>query len=792
MRPLLFPLLLCFPLFALTQVQISGSTQTEGEALPFAEVMLLDMEGDLIKGDLSDAEGQFSLTTATGDYQLKISYLGYEDHQQILLLEQSVELGPIQMMEADNRLGEVTVRAQRRLIERQPDRLVFNVENSIAAKGGDALSALELAPGIRIQQDEISLIGRGGVGVMLNNRPLNLEGEELVALLRSLSADDLQKIEVISNPPAEYEAAGNAGLINIVMKKGRNNSWKNSTVVSNNLNNYNFSSINHTFLYQRNRLSLAASGNLVVGGNQETEWLDVFFPAGEWRMRMDGRSQRDSRSGRLSVDYELSPRFSLGGQLQATAGRPDYEGVAQTEVFNANAELDSLLINDMFSDRAANSYAYNVHFTLELDTMGRSMSMDADYFDYENDLLQRSTVNTFSPDKEFIGINLANENHSLQEVDNYSLKLDFTHPLGTTNWSYGGKLSFIETANDLAVFDRASGSLTLDPLQSNVFEYRENTQALYLNMARSLNDQLDMKVGLRFESTQTEGFSPTLGSQVNRRYQQLFPTFYLSYRPSESNQYTISYGRRINRPGFRNLNPFRVYVNSNAYSEGNPFLQPSFTDNIELSHTLNGWLTSNLFFNYTSDGYGTYFSSEEGTEIQAVLRDNFYEKTGIGLGEIVSLEPLPGWSSQSELYLFYSNSNFKPGFPGLPQNGWLLYLASSNTIKVGENSRVQLNLWYNSRHRSELFEVGAMYGLNVGFNQQFFNNKLQLSVMAQDIFNTGFLNSARSVVNGIVSDYGQNYSSRHLRFSLTYSFGNDDIQVRQRNFGNEEERGRSN
>ncbi len=781
------------PFLCFSQIEITGKVVNQTASIPYANVILTAQNGQIVNGTITDDNGSFNLTAAQGSYTIVISFMGFADWKKEIELTDTINLGTITLTDTTTGLDEVVIKTTKKVIERKPDRLIFNVENSIAASGGDALDALRIAPGINIQNNAITMIGRGESRVMIDGRVLQLSGEELVDYLNSIAADDVKKIEIITNPPAKYEAAGNGGLINIVFKKGVRNSWKNTTTLAHNQNTYSFTTLRNNFFYNKNKLRFSVSANTTRGSNREIENINVFYTNGPWLLNLDNKSDKNNTSGQLSLDYDITDNIIIGAQYLGNYSTPNFDTQSITQIFNAENQLDSLFVNKGLYDRDVNSHLYNLHGIATLDTLDRKISFDLDYFDYNNSLIQDNRVNTELPNGEFIGINLATQNFSEQRIDNFSAKVDVEHPFKAVNLSYGGKLSLIKTINDLQNFDTVTGIPVFDTISSNEFEYTENIQALYINGAKNIGEKWKLQLGLRVENTNTKGFSKTLNQTNTNTYLKLFPTVYVSFQKNENNTFSLNYGKRINRPSFRNLNPFRVYANTNTFSEGNPFLQPSFTDSFEFNHTYKDWLTTNAFLNIITDGYGTIFSADVETEVQATIRENYFKNYTAGIGEMVSLNVFSWWKSQNQIYLIGNKNVFDDTIiDAIPQNGFQLYASTNNTFTLSKTTKLQVNYRYSSPNKSRLFDIAETYSLDIALKQNMFKNKLQLSLAVNDIFDKASFSRLASVVNTIETVYSQNYSTRFARLSISYNFGNNKIKSKRRGFGNDEERNRSN
>jgi len=784
--------LIFLPLFLSAQFKLTGSVKSETDTIAWANVVLLSEDEKIITGGITDENGSFTLNAKSGTYNLVVSFLGYEDFKKEVSLQQNLDLGEIILEEAANALDEVVVSYTKKLIEQKPDRIVFNIENNIAAVGGNALDALKIAPGLRVDDNGISMLGKGTSQVMINGRIFPLTGAELVGYLNSISADDIKKIEVITNPPAKYEASGNGGLINIVLKKGVQNSWKNTTSAIQNINTYSFLTLRNSLLYNKNKWNVSFSLDRTDGSLRGIEDFQVFYPESTWDINIMTKDNQDAFSGRLLLDYDVTDKTTIGMQYLGNNRQPDIHDKSISRIFNSANTLDSLLINNGNSQQDVNSHLVNVHSITELDTLGRKLSFDMDYFNYDSSQERNFRTESFSPNMEFLNVNAAAITTSNQSIENFTFKGDMEHPLDFLNLSYGFLVSSTKSKSEIENFNTDSGAPQLDVNTSNIFSYMENNQAVYVNGSKKINDKWSLQLGLRAENTQTEGFSENLNQTNKNDYLKIFPTAYVSYNRNENNTMSLSYGKRIKRPSYRNLNPFRVYISSNTFSEGNPFLQPSFTDVFEFKHTYKSKLTTNIFYNRTIDASGIIFTSNIEDQTQIVTRENFYNQNSYGIGESYLFNTVNWLQSQNSFNLVNIQTKFIKPINAMPQNGFSYSLSSNNTITLNEATKLQLDMRYDSFAKSDLFTIGETWSVDLGLSRSFFNKSLQASVFVKDIFNTSSLNNLASTVNGVRQVYGQNRNNRFIRVSLSYSFGNQKVNVKERGFGNDEERRRTN
>ena len=784
---------LILPLFCLAQstLQLKGKVAGETMPLEWADVSLLNAEGKIIDGTTTKQDGSFELNIKSGSYKIGISLLGFTDYEKEIKLTSDLDLGTILLKENTTNLGEVVIQTKKNSIERKTDRLVYNLENNVTTVGGDALSAINTAPGVVVKNSEITILGKGTSRVMIDGRLIELTGEELNSFLKSISASDIKNIEIISNPPAKYEADGFGGLINIIMKKGVRDSWKNTTTLSYDQNKYGIYTLRNNFFYNKNKFRFSASVNGKTGYKNAEEILEMYFPDGLSKMTSTTKVKDENFSGKLAVDYDFSDRTTMGFQLVNDRNNPDFKSDISIDKYTIQNQLRDVTKNSSFTDKGSGNQTYNLHLITKLDSLKRKLSFDVDYFDYNSKFDRSFIANNYTSDMVFVDVNQAGRNISNQDIDNLSFKADMEHPFQALNLSYGAKVSFTNSTSDILYYDMITGTPQLDANQSNRFKYTENNQAVYVNGDKKINEKWSLQVGLRLESTKANGFSATLNQETVNDYVKLFPTFFTSYQKNENNSFSFNYGKRINRPRFDLLNPFRVYINSNSYSEGNPFLQPSFSNNFELAHSYKETFRTSVFVNAITNGYGVIFTSIPETNTQIVTRENYFKGLNYGIGESYSAGFAEWWQSENALYFLGSKTEFTKNINAMPSNSMQLDFSTNNTFVLGKTTKLQLDFSYSTPVENGLYEVGYMSSFDIGFKQDLYNKQLQIAFLANDIFNTSYLKDFTSVVNGVKQIYSQNESNRFVRLSVVYNFGNKKINIKDRNFGNQEERKRT-
>ncbi|MEO8515704.1 MAG: TonB-dependent receptor [Flavobacterium sp.] len=783
---------LLLPLFCLAQstLKLKGKISDETTPLAWENIIISTPEGKIVDGTTSKEDGTFEININKGLYKIKISPLGLIGWEKDILIEKDMNLGLILLTKKTNNLEEVVIKSKKRTIEQKIDLLIYNVENNIATAGGDALSAINTAPGVVVQSNTINILGKGSSRVMIDGRIIELSGEELNGFLKSIAANDIKNIEVITNPPAKYDANGTGGLININLKKGTRDSWKNTSILSYDQNKYDIYTLRNNFFYNKNKFRFNISANAKSGYRNATENLALSFPDGLQNMDSQSKINEGNVSGKIALDYDISKSTTIGFQYLNDSNNPNFKSDIIIKNYNTENNIDNIVLNNGFNNKYSGNQTYNAHLLTKLDTLNRKLSVDVDYFNYDSKFDRDFTTKKYSSDMTFLSLDQSGRNISHQNIDNRSFKADMEHPLEFVNLSYGAKVSFTKSKSGLRYYNTITGTPELDLNQSNEFEYGENNQAVYINGNKKINDQFTIQLGLRAENTQTDGFSANLNQQIKNKYFKLFPTFYLSYKKSENNSFNLNYGKRINRPRFDLLNPFRTYINSNSYSEGNPFLKPSFSNNFELSHSYKEILRTSVFLNFITDGYGVIFTSNPTTNTQVVTRENYYKGITYGIGESYSADITNWWSTENTLYLLGSKTKFTSGINATPTNGLQLDFSTSNTFSLSKATKLQVEYTYSSTVKSGLYTIGYTSGLNIALKQNVFKKSLQIAFLANDIFNTAYLKDFNSNVNGIKQVYSQNESSRFFRLSVIYNFGNTKINMKQHDFGNEEEKRR--
>lgn len=798
MYKLVLPFLLFFimPDTVFGQINISGQIKNKAnKSVELVEVQLQNKDSIVVKSDLTDADGKFKIETKTGSYLLIIKQLGLILYKHKIAATADLNMGIIQITEKEQQLNEVVVTQRKKLIVRKVDRLIFNVENSIAATGGDAVDALKVTPGIKVQNDKIAMIGKSGMAVMVDDRLMQLGGDDLINFLKTIPADNIKSIEVITTPPAKYSAEGNSGIVNIKLKKAKKDSWSAAVRSSYKQATYSSERIGANLMYQKNKLGVLFDLSGSKGKNIYTNDIKYQYPSQNWTTIDYIQNNDKGFFTNLSTDFKATEKLKVGFQYIGGVSNNSVKEEYQSSVYNYNSNhLDQFYNTNGNSYNDYNNHSINLNLIKKIDTIGKQFTVDFDFYTRKktkenpfkttnNDYLLEQTDNFYTL------------NNSANVFSNYSAKIDFEMPIKTINLNYGGKISF--TTNDSEVkgdFYKIIGSVN-NPylLQSNVFNYKENNQAVYISADRKLGKKWEAKAGLRIEVTQTTGFSATDNQTNKNNYTKIFPTAYLSYKPNDNHTFSINYARRIQRPNYSELNPARWYQNLNSYEVGNPFLQPSFADNIELSHSYKDLLTSTISFSKIIDGYGQLTLHDIPNNFQMFVRQNYYNEKDFYLSESLNTPINKWWVLEAAISAFYGDTNTFTTYLLPRYTGWGADFEATNSFDINKPKTftAQVKYNYNFRTRAEESIIEPNSNFEVALKYALLSKKLQLSLAANNIFKNDYLLATNNTQN-IKQSYNQYYDSHFFRFSMSYKFGNSLIKVSKRDVGNQEEKNRSN
>lgn len=777
-------LILFFNLPSWAQTSMLGKvTDSSDEPLAYVDVILKNSTAqDTLNWTATDENGQFTFDPKKeGEYFLEVSYIGFETQRLHIGSATDKKDIQIKLKESNEQLETVTIESTKPLIEQKTDRLVFNVSQTIRGSSGTAKDALKSTPGLKVGQDKLELAGKGALKVMVDDKMIRLDGEDLLTYLNSIPADNIESIEVISSPPSKYEAEGNSGLINIILKEARQNSWSNTVRTKYLQGTYPSFGVGDAFLYHKDKLELSASLDATKGYRQYINTILLHFDEGPWREPIYSKNQLDNISGKFNLDYNLTDQATAGISYNGSYRNNSSTDEVQSQIFDNEGNQTGSFQSSGITDNPINSQSAGAYYDQKLDTLGRKLSLNLDYFGYENSQDRNSQTLSNYPGQEDAQIRNGNN----QYIDNYSASLDMEHPFEWANLSYGGKLLFTKNRNRLSEEIQTDDEPDAE-IQKDYFKYDENVQALYADITNNFGEKWTAKVGLRFENTETKGVSMK-DEDFKRSYAKWFPSVFLNYEANPINVFNLSYSRRIRRPGFWALNPARWYINSTSYTEGNPFLQPTFIDNVELKHVFKNKLISTIFIAKEDQGSSQIPSVNLETKQQIFTVENFYNQISYGIKEAFEYSPVNWWKTTSQATFSYVDGRYKGDFDSLGKfqdgSSFEFYTNHNFFLNADKTLQFEATYTYSSSRKVLMFELGAQSSQDLGVKAMFLDKKLQASLTFNDIFK-GMQSRATTYTNDVKQEYTNYFDNRNFNVSLTYKFGNRDLQSKQREAGN--------
>ncbi len=743
-------------------------TDRKNEPVPYAVIITYSLpDTTLLKTELTDAAGQYSIP-APGKYPalLVVNASGYRANSK--LLDNFSAKIDIVLDASVKELNDVTISSHKKVIEQQIDRTVFNVENSISSIGSDAYDVLKKAPGVRVAHDGVMIAGKSTVSIMINDKLVQLPAEELESLLRSIPADNVSRIEIITTPPAKYDAQGNAGIVNIITKKYLADGMNGNITSSYTQRIKGSENIEGAFNWR--------NGKLNVFGNANSTWLDlttprnttIYYPAQVQMQHLDQTNTPWFYRADVGADYKLSPHSTIG--ILYTNGNMDkqQDQFYTTRVLN-NGYQDSVMNTRSHQQEYGHRDVINVNYEWDIDTAGKKLNMEFDYFNRKGNTYRVANMQNFFTD----GTATAPLNNNATYAYNNILmkygKVDLNLPTRIAVFAIGAKLSATQNTSENIYSVLDNNVYVLDTLRSDHFKYKEQVEAAYASAQRSLG-KWELKAGVRAEYTNTQALSEAMHQTVNNDYLKLFPTAYLRYKMNDENILGITYSSRIDRPEFWIMNPFRNYFDANSYEQGNPFLQPAFSKNLELNYTLKSTYTITLFTQQVEQQITRLAITDATNNNYYYTQTNSGTTNNYGLSAAADINPTNWWEGNLQAYGYYNvfRSSYYGNYVKYHHAAFTIDATNTFTLNKRKTLLAELGCNYTSFQQldydiqlPEFFAWGAIKAL-------FYNKQLAVALSTEDPFRTN-KDRTRNMYNGTVEN--NYFDNRQVQVAITWKFG---------------------
>lgn len=779
--------------------KVNGVVVFSGKPVESASIGLLRAKDSaVVKLAVSDKLGQFSVENVKqGKYLVTVQATGharfYSSGFEISSVNTNHTVSNISLTAASKELRAVTVVSQKPLIEQKIDRTVLNVEASVTNTGTTALEVLEKSPGVSVDKDgNISLKGKQGVQIFVDGRPTYLSGNDLANMLRNMQSSQLDQIEIMTNPPAKYDAAGNSGIINIKTKKNKQVGYNGSVTAGYGQGVYPKTNGSANMNYRTGKVNLF--GNVSYAYRERFQQLDIqrkFIDKTTKTVISNFDQQNNLRNndkpvnGKIGIDYFVSKKTTLGVVLNGGNSKQEFSSMGAINISDPNFLLLSQTRAASDNNEVWKNFSTNLNMRHVIDTTGSEITADVDYIHYNSNNTQLVTNSYFGAN----GLPLSGATPDTltgklpQDINICSAKLDFLKPLKNgARFEAGLKSSFVKTDNNAMYDSLKNGGIVHDFGRSNYFIYKENINAGYVNYSRPLGKKLSGQLGLRVEHTHSSGNQVTTAVVFNRDYVQVFPTMFLQYQANPKNTYVLNYGKRINRPDYADLNPFVTFLDKYTYQQGNPNLQPQFSHNIELTHTYNNFLTTTLNYTRTTD------IIQDVLEQNTVKNESYIRKTNIANQRQYGISvnaffPVAKWWT-SNIYVNVYNNEFK----GIVNGDPVTIGATTGMFNVMEQFKfnkgwgAELSGFGRTEGVEGIFRIKAFGMMNLGLSKQVMNNKGSVRISVRDLLWSQRI-KGESKYSNIDAKFQQFGESRVVNVSFTYRFSKGKINNTQRKRG---------
>ncbi|MBS7565933.1 TonB-dependent receptor [Mucilaginibacter sp. Bleaf8] len=773
--------------------------------LDFASVSLVNKaDNKPVKGMQTDLDGNFKLTNiSNGYYLLRISFVGYltymKDSIRISDNKSTIQLGTVKMRASKSSLlKEVVISGQKSQIKLSTDKKVFSVDQSLVSQGGSATDLLGNVPSIQVDvEGNVSLRGSSNVRVLVNGKPSAISGGSVSDILQSIPASAIENIEVITNPSSKYDAEGQSGIINIILKKNAQVGFNGSASAS--VGNQNSLNGNLNLAYQTGKVNVFTNysyrrANRIGNGSNSR----ITYPGTDSASYQDQISNQtfkfNSHNIRAGIDYNLDPKtvVSLSGNLNVRSRDRFQDGSTNIRPLGVLSQTVGQN-NQSYND--GNNLDVNADFSHKFKKQGEELTANVGYSsEKENSTDNLKTTYSFLTDNRSRVFEQNNYTNGKQR--NWNLQADYTLPLSkTSKLEAGYRSTFNNNNNDYRVDTLASsGVYTRNNMQSNIFNYQEQVHALYTNYQRQFGD-FGVQVGLRLEDAhiRTRLTDTAQVQRFKQDYLRVYPSVFLTDKLTENQTLQLSYTRRVSRPRDRQLSPFLDRSDPLNFQQGNPSLLPEDTHSFELSY-INYWkaltLTSSVYYRLTNDNIQQVRLALDSVTTLTQFQ-NIKNASNAGYELIAKLSPSQLWDITANVNVYYRNINGDPSVGVQSTSGYAFNGNLTANIKPVKKLGIQLRGDYQGKQVIAQGYSKPMYGLDGGLRYDI-TKTLNASMNVRDVFNTRKFGSIINNTNQRIpytSVSERRFATRAILFTLSYRFGGSSEPKRQRKGSQQDQNG---
>lgn len=785
-------------------ITISGKVvdQDSGQPLEYATFVLQDANSpDKVTGGITDLDGKFEVQTSPGQYNIRVEYISYKTFSRTnQSYNSSTNLGSIVLAPDVAQLQEVEVVGEKTTVEIRLDKKVYNIGKDITTSGGNVSDALNNIPSVSVDvEGAISLRGNENVRILINGKPSALAGFGSTDALRQLPADAIEKVEVITSPSARYDAEGTAGILNIVLKKektlGINGSINtsigipfNAQVTTNfNLRTEKFNIFNTLGYFHRE----SPGGGL----------FDNTYSEGEFDRIIEDRDISRNDDGfnmNIGMEYFLTDKSSVTGSFfYRIADENDLTENDNQRFIGEDLASSTYRSEDQAEDDS--SYQVALNYTNNINDNGHKLTADFQYSYDDESIFTEIQESNVVPNTDLLAL----ENIFQTETqDDILAQIDYVLPIGDAQFEAGYRGNFEKEVNDyqLDTLNQGTGEFETNQDLTNTFTYHENVNALYTQYGNKFG-KFSFLMGLRLENTQMKGsvdseidsqaLEEIVGADVDlnfdKNYLGLFPTVNLIYELSETENISLGYNRRINRPRGWFINPFPSRSSRTNVFQGNPDLNPAFANAFDLGY-LKRWgkltFTSSIYYQRETDSFEwvreeTGEVTSDGIRIIRSIPINLStnERVGAEAGMIYNPAKWVRLNSSLNFFRFSSEGTFNSVDYGAENTSWFARFSSKFTLPAKID--LQANSFYMGPRQNAQTETKGMFSMNLAMSKDLFKENATISLNVSDVFNSRKRQSFTETAF-FTSDSEFQWRKRQVNLSFIYRF-NQPKEKRQGN-----------
>lgn len=757
-----------------TQNTVSGIISNNKIPVEFCSVILMTaQDSSIIKASFTNEKGHYSIKLIdSGDYFIKTQLIGFEEYftQNFNLKEEKIEVN-IAIIEKSTTLGEFSVISKKPLLEQKAGKLVVNIADNATNINGSIRDVMKKVPGLLVTNNSVSVAGGGATRILIDGK--STDYLDINSMLNDIPSDNIEKIEIISQAGAEYEAAGTGAVINIILKSGKLNGFNgNLSATIGYAEEFRYSTaINLS--YRKDKIGI--HGTLGYYSNNNFQGNTINRDLGNYNYLSEGNSpnRREGYYPSMGIDYEFNKNTSAGFDVSYRKNRSFGIDNNTTQI-----KLNETIINKLNTNIKENNdwqnFSTSAYFQKKLDTNGQELNIKASYANFNDRTLQLFDILT----SDVLTDNRENNNNSKNSI--YAVKIDYKLPVNNNFiLNFGGKYSNATVNSDVTMFNTFTGRVKNTQF-SNLFEFQESIIAAYSKATFILKkDVLDGNIGLRWERSDSKGHSVDLDTTMTRVIDRVFPSFALNYNFSKKMGVALAYSQRINRPSYSTLNPYTYFVDPFTFERGNPFISPEIANTYKASLTYQKQPFFNLEYSKTKQVMALVTEQNSTTGEGYALSKNLNSLKKYGASLFFPLSFIPkvnGYVGVMGYYNVYEDEGIVTDNNKLDKTTMVLFLQASYALT--NNFELDYNAWYNSGGLEGIMDYQSMYGMSLGAEYKMLDDQLTISANWSDFLNKFY--TSKIAYQDVKASIQSNWLVNVVSLKVKWNFGNKYLKQKEK------------